>query len=75
MKKKAQKLDFRFFWTHFEVLHKKQSSEFMIPACHDYLFEPKITKCGDLLYNYGKQKIIVIFIIKKLKKKHKFLKK
>ena len=35
-------------WTHFEVLH----SEFMIPGFHDYSLEPKITKCGDLLYGH-----------------------
>ena len=27
----------------------------MIPAFHDYRLEPKITKCGDLLYKYNKQ--------------------
>ena len=28
-----------------------QSSEFMIPEFHNYSLEPKITKCGDLLYS------------------------
>ena len=48
--KKAQKWTFEKFWTHFGVLHYKQSPEFMIPAFNDYSLEPKITKCGDLLY-------------------------
>ena len=30
---------------------KKQASEFVIPTFHDYSLEPKITKCGDPLYN------------------------
>ena len=33
-----------------KVGHEKQSSEFMIPTFHDYSLEPKIAKCGDLLY-------------------------
>ena len=35
---------------HFEVSYLTQSSQFMIPAFHDYPFEPKMTKCGELLY-------------------------
>ena len=38
------------FCTHFRVLHRKQSSEFMILAFHDNPLEPKITKCEDPLY-------------------------
>ena len=51
MKKRLKKGTSEKFWAHFEVLYYKQSSEFMIPAFHDYSLEPKITKCGDLLYN------------------------
>ena len=47
MNKRLKKWTLEIFWTHFEVL---QSSEFMISAFHDYSLEPKITKCGDLLY-------------------------
>ena len=49
-KKKLKKWTFEKFWTHFEVLYNKQSSEFVIPAFHDYSLGPKITKCGDPLY-------------------------
>ena len=45
-----KKWTFENFWTHFEVLYNKQSSEFVIPAFHDYSLGPKITKCGDPLY-------------------------
>ena len=51
MKKRLKKWTLEIFWTHFEVLYHKQSSEFMIPAFHDYPLEPKITKCGYLLYS------------------------
>ena len=47
--KRLKKWTFENSWTHFGVLHYKQSPEFMIPAFHDYSLEPKITKCGDLL--------------------------
>ena len=50
MKKRLKKWTFEKFWAHFEVLYYKQSSEFMIPAFHDYSLDPKITKCWDLLY-------------------------
>ena len=40
------------FWTHFRVLHLKQSSEFMILAFHDNSLKPKITKCEDPLQQF-----------------------
>ena len=49
--KSAKKWTLEIFWTHFGVLYKKHSSEFMILAFHDYLLEQKITKCEDLLYH------------------------
>ena len=51
MKKRLKKWTFENFWPNFEVLYYKQSSEFMIPALHDYSLDTKITKCGDPLYH------------------------
>ena len=59
-KKKLKKWTFEIFWTHFEVLYYKQSSEFVIPAFHDNLLGPKITKCGDPLYYQIDSKIIIV---------------
>ena len=39
-----------FFGPILRFFTKNQSSELMIPAFHDYSLEPKMTKCGDLLY-------------------------
>ena len=46
--KKTQKVDFIIFFDPFRGFTLK--TEFMIPAFHDCPLEPKIKKCGDLLY-------------------------
>ena len=63
MKKRLKEWTLENFWTHFEVLHYKQSSEFMIPTFHDCHLVPKITKCGDLLYSIKKVKVVVPNVI------------
>ena len=39
MKRRLKKWTLENFWTHFGVLHYKQSPEFMIPAFHDYSYK------------------------------------